>query len=144
MNSEGLLRAYLDERDVPCPMCGYNLRNLTSTRCPECGERVELHLKLAEPKVGAWIAGLMGLSAGLGFSVLILVLMVCFAGFDVVLLAQAWPLWTGAAIQSVFLIVWIRKAMWLRRKPAMARRLAAISCWGLTGLIVALYAMAMA
>lgn len=25
------------DRDIPCPLCGYNLRGLTVPRCPECG-----------------------------------------------------------------------------------------------------------
>lgn len=32
------LLEYLAERDVPCPGCGYNLRNLTGALCPECGK----------------------------------------------------------------------------------------------------------
>ena len=31
-----LLAAYLAERDVPCPACGYNLRGLKAQACPEC------------------------------------------------------------------------------------------------------------
>jgi hypothetical protein len=27
------------DRDVPCPLCEYNLRGLTDPRCPECGYR---------------------------------------------------------------------------------------------------------
>jgi hypothetical protein len=30
------LAAFLADRDVPCPGCGYNLRGLPSDRCPEC------------------------------------------------------------------------------------------------------------
>ncbi len=32
------LKAYLAERDMACLGCGYNLRGLTQTVCPECGE----------------------------------------------------------------------------------------------------------
>ena len=144
MDDEDLVQAYLRERDVLCPLCGYNLRNLTSPRCPECGERVELHIKLAEPKTAAWLAGVLGLSAGLGFSVLFLLLVMCLSPLDLSFLAQAWPLWIGGAVESVLLVMWIRKAMWLRRRSASGRRLAAILCWGLTGLIVALFGMSVA
>jgi hypothetical protein len=34
--TDELLREYLRDRDVPCPSCGYNLRNLMTTVCPEC------------------------------------------------------------------------------------------------------------
>jgi hypothetical protein len=36
-----LLR-FLQERDQPCPRCGYNLRNLTTPACPECRESLRL------------------------------------------------------------------------------------------------------
>lgn len=125
-------------------MCGYNLRNLTSPRCPECGEQVELHVKLAEPKTAAWLAGVVGLSAGLGFSMLFLLLVLCLGPLDLYFLARAWPLWMGGAVEGVLLVMWIRKAMWLRRRSARDRRLAAILCWGLTGLIVTLFGKSVA
>lgn len=31
------LEVYLAARDVPCPHCHYNLRDLSTNRCPECG-----------------------------------------------------------------------------------------------------------
>jgi hypothetical protein len=32
------LRAFLAERDVACPGCGYNLRGCKASQCPECGD----------------------------------------------------------------------------------------------------------
>jgi hypothetical protein len=37
-----LLRAFLTDRDVPCPSCGYNLRNTPGERCGECGAALVL------------------------------------------------------------------------------------------------------
>lgn len=37
-----LLLAFVRERDVPCPRCDYNLRNLTTPVCPECREPLTL------------------------------------------------------------------------------------------------------
>ena len=37
-----LLKALLAERDLPCPVCGYNLRAIASTNCPECGAKLDL------------------------------------------------------------------------------------------------------
>jgi predicted RNA-binding Zn-ribbon protein involved in translation (DUF1610 family) len=67
-----LLRAYLTGREVPCPQCGYNLRDLTGNRCPECGEELTLRLQLSEPKQAAALAGLIALSAGAGMNALLL------------------------------------------------------------------------
>ena len=39
------IRQQLAGRDVPCPKCGYNLRDLERAECPECG----WDLRLAGP-----------------------------------------------------------------------------------------------
>ena len=36
MDADGLLLDFVRDRDAACPRCGYNLRNLTLPRCPEC------------------------------------------------------------------------------------------------------------
>jgi hypothetical protein len=46
-NDARLLREFLADRDRSCPTCGYNLRNLTSMFCPECG--AELRLQVGTP-----------------------------------------------------------------------------------------------
>jgi hypothetical protein len=37
-----LLLTFLQGRDARCPECGYNLRDLTQTQCPECSQRLQL------------------------------------------------------------------------------------------------------
>ena len=58
---------------MACPGCGYNLRGLTSDRCPECNQRLVVGIALAEPKQRAFIAGLLGISLPLGFCVMLLI-----------------------------------------------------------------------
>jgi hypothetical protein len=60
-------RAFVADRDVPCPSCGYSLRDLTEARCPECGEPLTLGVTLSEPHIGRFIAIWIPLIAGLGF-----------------------------------------------------------------------------
>lgn len=62
------LRNYLQDRDIECPRCGYNLRSLTGVQCPECGTRLVLAVREAEPRMGAWIAltVMVCLNAGVG------------------------------------------------------------------------------
>lgn len=55
-----LLREYLASRDVPCVRCGYNLRGLTSGRCPECDLPVTLVIGSREPPWATWLAALAG------------------------------------------------------------------------------------
>ena len=66
-----LLSVFLDGRDVVCPGCGYNLRDLQCSRCPECGEELTLQVGLVEPRQTAAISGLIGLAAGLTGSVVL-------------------------------------------------------------------------
>lgn len=40
--------AFLRKRAVPCPRCAYDLRDIPSAKCPECGE--PLVLKIGSPK----------------------------------------------------------------------------------------------
>jgi hypothetical protein len=65
---EDLLLAYLKDRDAACPLCGYNVRNLTIPRCPECGRELRLHVGLADPFLAAWILSMtaVALAAGAG------------------------------------------------------------------------------
>lgn len=44
MTETELARAWLADRDAPCPACRYNLRGSPGAVCPECG--VELALRL--------------------------------------------------------------------------------------------------
>lgn len=52
---ERQLVEFIRDRDVPCPLCGYNLRQNISARCPECGSALLLSVGLAEPFMAAWI-----------------------------------------------------------------------------------------
>ena len=65
---ESTLLGWLADRDVPCPLCGYNLRGLTAARCPECGQPLRLSVALTDPYLRAWItlAVALLLPAGLG------------------------------------------------------------------------------
>jgi hypothetical protein len=69
-SDEQRLIDFLADRDEPCPQCGYNLRNLQSGRCPECGQAICLAVALVEPYLKAWIAMLAALCAGGGIGML--------------------------------------------------------------------------
>lgn len=65
--SAELLTQFLYGRDVPCPGCRYNLRDLTGTHCPECGLELRLTVGPAQPRFGVFILALVPLfmTAGL-------------------------------------------------------------------------------
>ena len=62
-----LLGAWLSARDVPCPVCGYNLRTIASDACPECGARLELRLGSADLRLGPWLVAVLAVALPLGF-----------------------------------------------------------------------------
>ncbi|MCA9306858.1 MAG: hypothetical protein KDA16_10015 [Phycisphaerales bacterium] len=64
------LTHYLAQRDEPCPSCRYSLKGLQGSVCPECGQSLMLRVGLVEPRLAAWIFGLVGISGGFMFSLL--------------------------------------------------------------------------
>lgn len=47
------LIAFLSDRDEPCPACGYNLRGVEASQCPECGGPLRLSLARRQ-RLGGW------------------------------------------------------------------------------------------
>jgi hypothetical protein len=80
-SDENALIEWLRDRDVYCPLCEYNIRGLTTPRCPECGQALRLSVALVEPYLRAWIALMVAVCAGAGSGVL----------FLFVLTSTGWP-----------------------------------------------------
>jgi hypothetical protein len=70
---ETALLDFLRDRDVACPLCRYNLRALTSPRCPECGRELRLTIGLVEPRQGAWLTGQIALTAAAGMGLMMII-----------------------------------------------------------------------
>jgi hypothetical protein len=62
-----LLRELLASRDIPCPVCSYNLRGLDRPVCPECAAPLRLHLTSSNLRLGPWLLGVISLALALGF-----------------------------------------------------------------------------
>ncbi len=118
-----LLRHFLEQHDAPCPVCGYNLRRLETTTCPECGATLELRVGSADLKMGRWIAMLLTFALPGGFGALL-------SGFILVLFRlsgfgrgeafeRLWPLLLLALFAFVLLslIIVQRRRFW-RLRPA--------------------------
>ena len=88
-----LLTEYLATRDAACPLCGYNLRGLTSPRCPECGRRLRLSIGLTEPYLGAWVLMAAATCAAGGTGVF----------FTLMVAAAGWPQVYGSEAKTFFL-----------------------------------------
>ena len=134
--ADPMLAAYLSGRDVPCPECGYNLRDLVGRRCPECGDDLALRLTLAEPRQGLLIAGLIGLSAGAGLSGLLLI----YIGIQVLRRPGFGPdVWHfvgvtggGFAVEALAVAAWLSRWRQIRRLGRPARLGLTAGAWALT------------
>ncbi len=64
------LLEFLRGRDVPCPLCRYNLRDLTQQRCPECRHELLLTVGVTRPRCLGFLLAVTpctfsGIAAGL-------------------------------------------------------------------------------
>ena len=143
--ADARLLDFVRDRDVFCPGCGYNVRNLTSDRCPECGEQLQLGLQLAEPRQAAPIAGLVGLAAGLGLGGLLLIYAVIIT---TVMRQGTGDLdrfvtinMTGFIVHGVALVLWIRNWKRIRRLSFAPKWLLVSAAWALPLAFVFLFAV---
>jgi hypothetical protein len=70
-DDDAALLSWLANHDVACPLCKYNLRGLTTARCPECGNAIRLGVTLADPYLRAWITLAAAVCTGAGVGVLL-------------------------------------------------------------------------
>ena len=139
-----LLRQFVAARDVGCPVCNYNLRDLTTDRCPECGDQLVLRINMAEPRQGWVVAGLVGLSAGAGLhGLLILYAFIRIAKGDSPRgLSQFFRVTgVGFAVLLIALIIWLRCWRGIRRLRKGKQMGWAIACWMLTLASLAYFAI---
>lgn len=127
---------------MPCPRCGYDLKNLTSPKCPECGEGLSLRVGVTTPRFG-WllVAVAPGMFSGVCASLLAIPLSIAWirrAG------PAPWPIYAaeGFGILSGFVasLMYFRRGPFLRADPKAQRR-TAVWVWGVHlaafGLLVA-------
>ncbi|MEW6253410.1 MAG: hypothetical protein AB1716_22435 [Planctomycetota bacterium] len=127
-----LLVQFLAGRDTPCPVCRYNLRDLTSDRCPECGALLELGVGSLQARFGALVLAITPSVMTLTLALLIYAL--CLdRGLPPAELWNVWatmllgPLDAGAA-------AWLysRRVWFMRRSRAAQWRLVGLT-WVLHG-----------
>ena len=125
------LREFVSGRDVPCPTCSYNLRDLTSAVCPECGEALAVRLQAEHPRVSVLVLGLLPLAMALGFFAMGTLIIV-----GVSLYFGDWPpieFWITlpfcAAICLAATVAWLKAWRKIRRWPDGLRSVAIVACW---------------
>ena len=110
-NESELLKMLLAVRDVPCPVCGYNLRAISSANCPECGAKLDLRVGSTDLKLGPWLAALLVVGLPLGFlaGAAILGLVSSIVDNDLQALTVAGGLLIPIIIMAGILVILIRR-----------------------------------
>lgn len=135
-----LLITFLADRDLPCPICHYNLRGVIEARCPECGSTIALGISSPQSHIGPWLLATIAFALAIGFDfVATLLAFIPLVRFGPPAYSAAPQLWNGlitvivlgvASTVGLFILVHSR-ARWQRR-PIAAQWVRA----GLTFLLV--------
>ncbi len=130
-----LLSMFLHRRDVPCPLCGYNLRDLTQQQCPECRHELRLTVGVTKPMFLWFLLAMTpctfaGIAAGLTLIPMI-VQWLAGAGPPPAILVTLVLLGLVSAVGGLMLIR--RRFAFLRQEPRRQRR-SAVAVWMLHGL----------
>ena len=136
-SDEAVLLDYLRGRDVACPLCAYNLRGLTTCRCPECGRELQLSVGLVEPRIGAWVTCLVAVTAAAGLGSMA-ILSIINHGFDVLFSGEG-PGQTVAIFYFLASVPMVPALIALRRRY---RRLSQTIQWTLAGVAITSTALA--
>jgi hypothetical protein len=130
MDEVARLLEYLRERDVPCPLCNYNLRNLTRPQCPECRQDLTLTVGVTRPRL-LWLLATVapsmfsGIAAGLLLIPMILAPLLGGEGAPWQVLAAESFGWLSAAAA----IVLVGRRYAFLRQPQAAQRRWAVGAW---------------
>ena len=127
-DSDKLLLEFVRDRDAPCPRCGYNLRNLSTTTCPECREALSLTVGFRKPRFG-WllVTVIPGAFSGIAAALLLMPLM-----FSVYYGPAPWQLWAVDAfgwLSGVSALVLLKYRYAFLRQPQAAQRVWAVMAW---------------
>ncbi len=129
-DADTLLLEFLRDRNAACPRCGYNLRNLSGTTCPECRELLSLTVGFRKPRFGWFIVAIApGIFSGICAAMLLIPLMtsVYVPGGP-----APWPIWAVDAfgwLSGVSALVLARYRYAFLRQPQAAQRVWAAMVW---------------
>jgi hypothetical protein len=132
-----LLLEYIAKRDAPCPVCGYNLRQLTHDVCPECGQQFRLTVGAVNARFASLLLFVAPMIMVCGLSLLFLIICV----FDPAP-GQFWGIYATmilGALDAGATILLYRKRAWFLTCSASSRRVLVILSLGLHAILVAAF-----
>lgn len=108
--ADPLLLQFLASRDAICPVCRYDLRGVTTNRCPECGHALALSLGGYQRFPLWWYLGFAGPVALMGFHILVMVGLVYACLRRGRCPSMSWMAWifTTVLMNTAIVIAWTR------------------------------------
>jgi len=126
-----LLLEFLRDRDVPCPLCGYNLRNLSAVTCPECRETLAIQVGFLKPRFG-WLLATIVPGFFSGISAALLMVPLVGALFLSPNSPAPWPVWVMDAfgwLSGLSALVLVKYRYAFLRQPQATQRVWAGIVW---------------
>ncbi len=131
-DSDKLLLEYVRDRDAPCPLCGYNLRNLSTPTCPECREALSLAVGFRKLRIGWLLVTVVpGMFSGIAAAMLLIGLITSLFSPSG---PAPWPLWGVDAfgwLSAVSTLVLLKYRYPFLRQPQAFQRVWAVMAWAI-------------
>jgi hypothetical protein len=131
----GRLVEFLQDRDASCPLCGYNLRNLTDETCPECRHELRLTVGVDGVRFGWFLAAVTpSLFSGIAAVLMLILALTAQAAGAVDLPPVIYLLaLVGLTSGAVGLVLIVRRHRFIRLRPQVQRTWALVA-WSIHGL----------
>ena len=133
LDTERMLLDFVSGRDIECPLCGYNLRDLTKTTCPECEHSLEMRVGVQRltllPFVLAITPGIFSGMCAVVLAVIIVVNFIMNAGTFVGVPLQIFILDLFGWLSGLFMLGLVAKRHRFLKAPLSKQRILAAAIW---------------
>lgn len=137
-DNQALLGWFLHERDIACPRCGCNVRNLTHANCPECREELTLTIRTRGLRLGWFLLAIAPCAyCGIVAPILLADIVYELRTLDRII-AWPWFVATGVGfVSGACALSMIRRRERFLQRPVPSQKTRAISVWILHAMLFA-------